>query len=156
MASGDRRLERSLPARRPAGARLAIVHALSLARVALTAAADRARKAARLRQRAALLREELRVKGTRLMRVPAHRRPHDLPVERLAILELRSAGGWSAVQTAGLFFVTEVTVASWMARIAAALVRAGLPPGRTAVHASGREQGGTAAPPTGAAQRRRC
>ena len=62
----------------------------------------------------ALLREELRIKDARLERVPPHRRPHYPAVERLAILELRAARGWSAAQTAERFFVTAATVASWM------------------------------------------
>jgi len=50
-------------------------------------------------------------------RVPAHRRPHYPASERLAILELRAARGWSTAQTAERFFVTEATVASWMIRL---------------------------------------
>jgi len=38
-------------------------------------------------------------------------------VERLAVLELRAARGWSVAQTAERFFVTEATVASWMMRL---------------------------------------
>jgi len=50
-------------------------------------------------------------------RVPPHRRPHYPAVERLAILELRAARGWSAAQAAKRFFVTEATIADWMARL---------------------------------------
>jgi putative transposase len=38
-------------------------------------------------------------------------------VERLAILELRAARGWTAVTTAQRFFVTPMTIASWMQRL---------------------------------------
>ncbi len=36
-----------------------------------------------------LLQEELRIKDARMERVPPHRRPHYVPLERMAILELR-------------------------------------------------------------------
>jgi hypothetical protein len=89
-----------------------MLHALSLARVALLAATDRVATSVRLEHELALLREEVRIKDARLERVPPHRRPHYPAVERLAILELRTARGWSAAQTAERFFVTEATVAS--------------------------------------------
>ena len=91
---------------------------LSLARVALTAATDRVEETARLQHELALLREEFRVKDERIERVPAPRRPHDPPVERFSLPELRAARGRSATQTTDpRFFVTEATVASWMARL---------------------------------------
>jgi len=61
--------------------------------------------------------EELRIKDARMERVPPHHRPHYPAVERLAILELRAARGWSAAQSAKRFFVTEATIADWMARL---------------------------------------
>ena len=73
-----------------------MLHALSLARVALLAATDRVATSVHLEHEPALLREELRIKDARLERVPPHRRPHYPAVERLAILELRAARGWSA------------------------------------------------------------
>ena len=45
-------------------------------------------------------------------RIPPQRRPHYPPVERLAILELRAARGWSLAQTARHVLVTPLTVAS--------------------------------------------
>ena len=42
-----------------------------------------------------LLQEELRIKDARMERVPPHRRPHYVPLERMAILELRASRGWS-------------------------------------------------------------
>jgi transposase InsO family protein len=91
-----------------------MLHALSLARVALLAATDRVATSVRLEHELALLREELRIEDARLERVPPHRRPHYPAVERLAILELRAARNWSAAQTAERFFVTEATVGCWM------------------------------------------
>ena len=52
-----------------------------------------------------------------MLRIPAQRRPHYPPVERLAILELRAARGWSLSQTARRLLVTPATVASWMGRL---------------------------------------
>jgi transcriptional regulator with XRE-family HTH domain len=71
----------------------------------------------RLRQELSLLREEARIKDTRMARIPAQRRPHYSPIERLAILELRAARGWSLSQTAERLLVTPVTAASWMSRL---------------------------------------
>ena len=71
----------------------------------------------RLNHELALLREEIRIKNARMTRVPPHRRPHYTPLERMAILELRAARGWSALQTAERLLITPTTVASWMARI---------------------------------------
>lgn len=101
-----------LPSCWPRVVRVAIVHALSLARVALTTAPDRVALSVRLEQEVALLREELRIKDARMERVPPRHRPHYPAVERLAILELRAARGWSAAQTAERSFVMEATVAS--------------------------------------------
>ena len=65
----------------------------------------------------ALLHEELRIKDGRMERVPPHRRPHYSPLERMAIMELRAARGWSACQAAARFHVTPTTLGSWKARI---------------------------------------
>ena len=71
----------------------------------------------RLSQESALLQEELRIKDARMERVPPHRRPHYVPLERMAILELRAARGWSARQAADRFHVAATTLGSWKARI---------------------------------------
>ncbi len=71
----------------------------------------------RLRQEVALLTEEIRIKGARMKRVEPQKRPHYVPTERMAILELRASRGWSAQQTADTFLVTAATIASWMKRI---------------------------------------
>ncbi|HTU23750.1 MAG TPA: helix-turn-helix domain-containing protein [Pirellulales bacterium] len=64
-----------------------------------------------------LLLEESRSKDTRWATIPAHRRPHYSPTERLAILELRAARGWSLAQTAERFHITAETISSWQQRI---------------------------------------
>ena len=58
--------------------------------------------------------------GSSLIRwaaIPPHQRPHYAPTERLAILELRAARGWSLAQTAERFLVTAATISSWQQRI---------------------------------------
>ena len=91
--------------------RSAVLHAISLAQFALTSARgqiqrqDRVRdrrftKIERLSQEIHLLKEELRLKDARMLRVPGRRRPYYQPFERLSILELRAARGWSLDQTA--------------------------------------------------------
>lgn len=106
----------------------AALHAISLGRFSILhirgAAAShvqrRVRLAAqveRLREECALLREEVRIKDARMGHIPPQRRPHYSPLERMAILELRAARGWSLKQTADTFLITPETVASWSARL---------------------------------------
>jgi len=131
-----------LPKSWPAKVRSAMLHVVSLAKYAAVYtrswAADCPK--ARVRFRAerdqhrednALLREELRIKDARMASIPAHQRPFYRPPERLAILELKAARGWSLEQTAKRFFVCPKTVASWMKRLdeegAAALVQLPVP-----------------------------
>jgi transposase InsO family protein len=106
----------------------ALLHVISLARLACVhtwawAAGSldtRTRLAAQLQQaqaEIALLREELRIKNARMAQIPAHRRPHYPPTERMAILELRAARGWNQVQTAKAMLVTPETVAAWNRRV---------------------------------------
>jgi putative transposase len=71
----------------------------------------------RLRQEIQLLREEVRIKDARMEQIEPHRRPHYPPTARLAILELRAARGWTLAQTARIFQVTPLTIASWMGRL---------------------------------------
>ena len=71
----------------------------------------------RLRQEVALLREEIRIKNARMTRIEPQRRPHYPPTERMAILELKAARGWSLEQAARAFQVTSATIASWMKRL---------------------------------------
>ncbi len=89
-----------LPKGWPRRVRSAAVHAIALARLALTTARGQANSAdpgsggiARLTAEILLIKEEMRVKDARMTGIPAQRRPHYLPTERLAILELRAARG---------------------------------------------------------------
>ena len=59
----------------------------------------------------------MRIKDERMLRVPPHRRPYYSPIERMAILELRAAQGWTAAQTAERFQITETTITNWMRRL---------------------------------------
>jgi transposase InsO family protein len=108
--------------------RSAIVHAVSMADVAFTAAVARAENHsdewvrlralnARLERRNELLVEELRIKDARMARIDPRRRPHDPPAERLGILVLRGACGWSLQETARRSLVTPLTLTHWMQRL---------------------------------------
>jgi len=108
--------------------RTGIVHVISLAQVALTAARARASKkrgvVARLRAKLeerdgkiSLLEEELRLKDLRMERVKPRRRPHYRGVERLAILELKAARGWSKAQAAERLLLRPATIAEWTKRL---------------------------------------
>ena len=108
-----------LPEVWPSRVRSAAVHPIALARLGLITARGQAGKARshsgridRLTKEILLLKEEMYVKDARMEGIPAQRRPHYLPTERLAILELRAARGWSQVQTADYMLVTPATVAS--------------------------------------------
>ena len=117
-----------LPRGWPQRVRSAVIHAISLAHFSLTSTRSWAANSwnarirlktenDRLRQEVALLIEEMRIKDARMLRTPAQRRPHYPPIERLAILELRAARGWSLSQTARRLLVTPATVASWMGHL---------------------------------------
>jgi len=99
--------------------RSGVLHAISLAHFSLTYTRSWAANSwnARVRQELALVREEIRIKDSRMLRIPAQRRPHYPPTERLFILELRAARGWSRSQTARHLLVTPATVCSWMDRL---------------------------------------
>src|SRR5690606_10259651 len=71
----------------------------------------------RLRQEVALLHEQLRIKDTRMALLAPHRRPHYPPAERMAILEMRAACGWTLEKTAATFLVTAETIREWIRRI---------------------------------------
>lgn len=72
---------------------------------------------ARARIQIAQLREEIRIKDSRMLSLPAHQRPHFAPVERLAILALRAAAGWNLAETARRFAVAPATIATWTRRL---------------------------------------
>jgi hypothetical protein len=59
----------------------------------------------------------MRITDARMALIPPQRRPHYPPKERMAILELKAAHGWSLAQTAKAFLVTAETIASWMKRL---------------------------------------
>ena len=117
-----------LPASWPKHARAATLHVISLAHFVLThvrgfavnSPIHRVRLAAerdRLDSEVALLREEIRIKDARMAALAPHRRPHYSPTERMAILELMAARGWSKAEAGRRFLVTDDTVASWSSRI---------------------------------------
>lgn len=117
----------SLPRAWPAFVRTALLHVAALARVASIRRWSHELGGARTRDRAravveqleseiALLREELRVKDARLARMPPRRRPQYPPLERLAVLKLMAARGWSLAEGARHFFVEAATIASWRRR----------------------------------------
>ena len=100
-----------LPTDWPKHVKTGILHVIALAQVALTAASARSATKrniiVRLRAELAeaqseicLLEEELRLNNRRMERLMPRRRPHYRGTERMAILELRAARGWSKVQTA--------------------------------------------------------
>ena len=124
MASSDASL---LPRGWTKTVRSSVLHAIAVTFAALTrawasASTNRRRplqtqaEIDRARTEIALLNEELTIKSNRLARVPPRRRPHYGPVDRMRILQLRAARGWSVAQTAESFAVTEDTIASWLRR----------------------------------------
>ena len=98
-------------------AHYAIVYARAWAAESINARVRLAAENDRLHEACALLREELRIKDTRVAQITPQRRPHYGPHERMAILELRAARGWSLKQTADTFLVTPTTIAAWVKRI---------------------------------------
>ena len=123
MRTHGRSLLEPLPKRWPRRVRSAVLHPVSLAQCSLTAARGWAANSYdarlrlkqendRLRQEISLLKEEMRIKDARMERIPAQRRPHYPPIDRLAILELRAARAWSLAETARRLLVTPLTIAS--------------------------------------------
>ena len=117
-----------LPKGWPKRIRSSVIYAISMAHFSVTFARSVAANSLnarirlkaenqRLRQEVSFLIEEARIKDARMGRVPAQRRPHYPPIERMAILKLRAARGWSVAQTAETFLVTPATIASWMQRL---------------------------------------
>ena len=98
-------------------AHYAIVYARAWAADSINARVRRPAENDRLHEECALLREELRIKDTRIAQIAPQRRPHYGPYERMAILELRAARGWSLNQTGDTFLVTTATIAAWVKRI---------------------------------------
>lgn len=101
-----------------------ILHAVALASFALSYARGRATGERRLRAQLeqatseiALLREELSIKDSRWERTHTRRRPHYTPIQRMRILQLRAARGWTLDKTARVFLVDEQTLLGWMSRL---------------------------------------
>ena len=126
IASPDQRL--AVPKNWQRSIQSAILQVIALAKYALVytrgwagdSSSQRVRLAAKanhFEQEIALLREESRIKDARMARIPGSQRPHYVPTERLAILELRAARGWSLARTAKVFQVTAATIASWNKRL---------------------------------------
>jgi hypothetical protein len=95
-----------LPTSWPKHAKGATLHVVSLAYFVLShvrgfavnSPIHRVRLAAerdRLDSEVALLREEIRIKDARMAALTPHRRPHYPPTERMAILQIMAARGWS-------------------------------------------------------------
>lgn len=108
--------------------RTAVLHAMALAHSAITNARGwcvnsrivRTRLASELeraRTEIAQLREEIRIKDARMALIETHKRPHYPPVERMSVLELRAARGWSVNKTAEAFLVVPATLSEWMRRV---------------------------------------
>ncbi len=106
----------------------AMLHVIALAQYALTYsrswAADsintrvlQAAEIDQLRQEVLRLKEENRIKDARMALIDPQQRPHYPPPERLSMLELRAARGWSLEQTARVFLVTGPPIASWTRRL---------------------------------------
>jgi putative transposase len=98
-------------------AHYAIVYARAWAADSIHARVRLAAENDRLHEACTLLREELRIKDSRMVQIAPQRRPHYGPLERMAILELCAARGWPLKQTADTFLVTPATVTCWMKRI---------------------------------------
>ena len=105
-----------------------LLHAISLAATAWTVARCRTAKSRWRTQRlqaefdrafseVALLKEELGIKDARWSRLPSRRRPRYTPIDRIRILQLKAARGWSYEQTARALLVDQETLRSWTRRL---------------------------------------
>lgn len=128
MESQRDELEVTLPRGWTKHVKSALIHAVSLATTALTLARGQASESRVARPRltvaldrvsteVALLKEELAIKDGRWRRLASCRRPHYRPLQRMRILQLKAARGWSCKQTARAFLITEQTLRSWMRRV---------------------------------------
>ena len=117
-----------LPRGWPSQVKSAILQVISLAQLTLAHtrgwAANSLNSRIRLKaelargdQEIALLRERLRIHMLRMRQLPPHRRPYYRPTERMAILQLKAARGWSSKQTSQEFLVTKDTIRSWLKRV---------------------------------------
>jgi len=122
--------------------RSALIHAVSLAAAAWTLTRSRAATSRsqgrrlqaeldRASTEIALLKEELEIKDARLSRLSSRRRPHYTAIERMRILQLKAARGWSREQAARMVLLDGQKLCSWLRRVdeegAGALVRVAEP-----------------------------
>jgi putative transposase len=116
------RNKQSLPNFWPKNLKSALIHIIAMARITSLYTRSRCIKnksnatLAQLQQaqeEVNLLKEELLIKDFRMKRIPAAKRPHYTPTERLAILELKAARGWSNTQTAEAFLICPDTIDYW-------------------------------------------
>lgn len=113
-----------LPGDWTVGVRRAVLNVICIVRIAMLAGREFLvqegdvlhARIYRLESEVAMLREELRIGGTRLRRIDPHRRPQYTPTQRMAILELRAMRGWSKAETARRFFVSDETIRTWLRR----------------------------------------
>jgi transposase InsO family protein len=103
-----------------------LLHAISLAAVALTVARSRivSRRRCdvqleldRANTEIALLKEELAIKDARWGRLPSRRRPHFTPIQRMRVLQVKASRGWSCEQAAEAFMIDEQTMRVWLRRV---------------------------------------
>ncbi len=98
--------------------RSAVLNVVGIVRVAMLAGREalikngdsRHARIHQLESEVAMLREELRINGARMQRVPPHRRPQDTAVERMAILQLRATRGWNKAETSRRFSISDDTI----------------------------------------------
>ena len=124
----DEKYTVSLPKNWSSVVKKAMLHVISMSHFAMIYvrgwAANSINKRVRLQSKLeaantmiAQLREEIRIKDQRMERISAHKRPRYSPTERMEILELRAACGWSKAQTARQFLVSENTITDWCKRL---------------------------------------
>jgi transposase InsO family protein len=114
-----------LPRGWPNHIKSSLLHAISLAAMALTVARSRVVtsrcdlqvKLDQASTEIALLKEELAIKDGRWSRLPSRRRPHFTSIQRMRILQVRAGRGWSCEQAAQAFMIDEQTMRSWLRRV---------------------------------------
>lgn len=124
----NKQFRRQLPRGWPGTVKSAVLHVISLAHFAIAHARGwaansinaRVRQASqidRLRAEISMLKEEIRLKDARMASIMPHRRPHYVPDQRLDILALKAARGWSLEQAAKAFLIDAATIAAWFKRL---------------------------------------
>jgi hypothetical protein len=124
-------VELPLPKNWPSYVRHAVLNVIGLVRIAMLVGRESLIKIgnvheARIHQlesEVAMLREELRINGARMQRVPPQRRPQYHSVERVAILQLRAMRGWSKAETASGCRITHIKITIMYTRPAGARFR---------------------------------